>query len=112
MRSREDHARLANASDFLRCTLILAGTLSGCAAFSAPKPADAKITADVEQRLNQYRELLPPAMVYVQTLDGVVYLKGQVTTDIQRDTAISVAQATPGVRRVIETLTVTANFGR
>ena len=101
------------------CILILSSTLSGCAAFSEwgkcgydGCPADAKITADVEQRLNQYPDLAAPSAVYVQTVKGVVYLHGEVTTDIQRDTAMTVAQTTPGVRQVVDVLTVRATFGR
>jgi osmotically-inducible protein OsmY len=51
--------------------------------------------------------LEPPNQVYVQTLDGVVYLTGQVATDLQRDTAESAAHEATGVGRVINTIALT-----
>jgi len=65
---------------------------------------DAKITADVQAKLKERRELGAPNTVYVQTRDGVVYLTGQVTTDLQRDTAESIAGKVPGVVRVVNSI--------
>jgi osmotically-inducible protein OsmY len=45
--------------------------------------------------------------VYVQTLNRVVYLSGQVATELQRLTAESVAQGAPGVRRVVDNIALT-----
>jgi len=45
-----------------------------------------------------------PNLIYVQTLDGVVYLSGEVATDLQRETAASTALGVPGVRRVVDTI--------
>jgi osmotically-inducible protein OsmY len=42
----------------------------------------------------------------VQTLDHVVYLSGEVSTGLMRDTAETIAQKTPGVTRVEDTITV------
>ena len=50
--------------------------------------------------------------VYVQTIDGIVYLTGHVTTDMQRDKAELLAREAPGASRVVDTLTVTADAGR
>ncbi len=76
------------------CLIILTDTLTGCGAYSAYRkcgfagcPGDAKITAEVRALLNQHPVLGPPNQVYVQTLDGVVYLTGQVATDLQRESA-------------------------
>jgi osmotically-inducible protein OsmY len=95
----------------LAFVIILAGTLPGCAAYSAYRkcesrgcPGDARITAEVRALLNQHPTLRPPNQVYVQTLDGVVYLTGQVATDLQRDTAESAAHEATGVSRVINTI--------
>lgn len=71
--------------------------LSGC-------PDDAGITADVRTRLNQYPELEPPNLIYVQTLDHVVYLTGQVDTDTERLLAKSVALEAGGVTRVVNSI--------
>jgi len=43
----------------------------------------------------------------VQTLDGVVYLTGQVATDLQRDSAESATHEATGVSRVINTIALT-----
>jgi osmotically-inducible protein OsmY len=51
--------------------------------------------------------LQPPNQVYVQTLDGVVYLTGQVATDLQRDSAEAVAHETSGVSRIVNTIALT-----
>ncbi|HUL46900.1 MAG TPA: BON domain-containing protein [Steroidobacteraceae bacterium] len=72
---------------------------SGC-------PGDAGISAAVRARLYQHTELLAPNRVYVSTLDGIVYLSGEVATDMQRLDAEDIARATPGVTRVVSTITL------
>ena len=98
----------------LAFVIILAGTLPGCAAYRAYKkcgpsgcPGDGKITAEVLALLNQHPALAPPNQIYVQTLDRVVYLTGQVATDLQRETAESVAHEASGVSRVVNTIALT-----
>jgi osmotically-inducible protein OsmY len=87
---------------------ILAGSLGGCAVYRkcgfSGCPGDAKITTDVKALLEQYPELEPPNIVYVQTLDHVVYLTGQVNTDPERILAKSVALQVAGVTRVINSI--------
>jgi osmotically-inducible protein OsmY len=73
--------------------LILAGVLPGCATY---RPGDAKITANVQARLDQHPEL---GSISVRTQDNVVYLNGMVSTGLQRNIAESVAyQADDGVK--------------
>lgn len=91
----------------LAVILAIATAVAGCAATPCSSDsckADAKITADVQSRLKEYRELSAPNVVHVQTRDGVVYLSGQVATGLQRDTAESVAGKVPGVVRVVNTI--------
>jgi osmotically-inducible protein OsmY len=87
---------------------ILAGSLCGCAVYRkcgfTGCAGDAKITADVKALLDRYPELEPPNIVYVQTLDHVVYLTGQVNTDPERILAKSVALQVAGVTRVINSI--------
>ncbi len=95
----------------LACMLALALALEGCLSSSsqcttAECQADAKITAEVKSRLKEHRELGPPNAVYVQTRGGVVYLSGQVNTDLQRDTAEAVAAAVPGVDRIVNNISL------
>ena len=87
---------------------ILSGSLCACRAYEkcgiAGCPGDAQITADVEALLHQYPELEPPNLVYVQTLDHVVYLTGQVDTETERIMARSVALRAAGVKRVVNSI--------
>jgi len=87
---------------------ILTGSLCACAVYEkcgfTGCPGDARITADVEARFNQYTVLQPPNLVYVQTLDHVVYLTGQVNTDPERALAQAVAVQVPGVARVVNSI--------
>jgi osmotically-inducible protein OsmY len=90
------------------CTLPLPGCLSSsskCA--SAQCENDAKITAAVQAKLKEHTELAGPNMVYVQTRNGVVYLTGQVATDLQRETAESLAGQVGGVERVVNSIALT-----
>ena len=88
--------------------VILAGNLYACAAYRhcglAGCPGDARITAAVTAQFNHYPVLEPPNLVYVQTLDHVVYLTGQVNTDTERDLAQSVALHVAGVTRVVNSI--------
>jgi osmotically-inducible protein OsmY len=92
---------------------ILAASLFGCADFkpggTQNSSADAKITADVESRLNQMPELGPPSSVEVQTIDRVVYLNGLVDVGSQKRNAASVAMQVPGVTSVINDISVSHN---
>jgi osmotically-inducible protein OsmY len=92
---------------------ILLGTaalpLPGCVSSSPECTSeecrnDAKITADLKAKLKEHSELGGPNSVYVQTRDGVVYLTGQVTTDLQRETAENVARQVPGVVQVVNSI--------
>ena len=87
---------------------ILTGSLCGCAVYRKCGwngcAGDARITADVRARLNQYPELEPPNLIYVQTLDHVVYLTGQVNTDTERMLAKSVALEAAEVNRVVNSI--------
>jgi osmotically-inducible protein OsmY len=92
--------------------LVTLGTLlPGCAAYDAYRacglhgcPADRQVDAAVRALLAQHPALGPPNQIYVQTLQGVVYLSGQVATGLQRDTAVQVAAAAPGARRVVDSI--------
>jgi osmotically-inducible protein OsmY len=88
---------------------LLTGVLAGCAS-ECTTPAcvsDTKLSAAVQAQLSQHRELAPPNHVYVKSKNGVVYLTGQVATDVQRETAESAARATPGVTKVVNSIALT-----
>ena len=88
--------------------LTLAGTFPGCAVYRkcgfGGCSGDAKITAEVTELFRRYPELEPPNLIYVQTLDRVVYLTGQVNTETERDLAKSVAWEAAGVRQVVDSI--------
>jgi osmotically-inducible protein OsmY len=95
----------------LALVAIQAAALCGCATYHTYRkcgfdgcPGDASIAAEVRALLDQHRALGPPNQVYVQSLDRVVYLTGQVATDLQRSIADSTAREAPGVREVVDTI--------
>jgi osmotically-inducible protein OsmY len=90
---------------------LLTGVLAGCATSSeCTTPAcvsDTKLSAAVQAQLSQHPELAAPNQVYVKSKNGVVYLTGQVATDVQRQTAESAVRATPGVSKVVNSISLT-----
>ena len=95
----------------LATILILPGLLPGCAVERKCEadgcPGDAKITANVQALINQHPDVGPPNAVHVQTVDHVVYLSGDVSQGLMKQTAEDVARQTPGVTRVVNDIAVT-----
>jgi osmotically-inducible protein OsmY len=71
--------------------------LEGC-------PEDRRITAEVQSLIRRYPALQGVNTVRVQTLNHVVYLYGQVDTEVERSTALQVALSVLGVRRVVDSI--------
>jgi osmotically-inducible protein OsmY len=94
--------------------LLLVGALSGCATFgeavgkcdSAACSADARLTSDVQMRLEQNPEFGADT-VHVQAIDKVVYLNGTLSNGEQRADAELSALKTPGVTQVVNDIAVT-----
>ena len=88
--------------------LGVAIALSGCAVYSkcglSGCPGDAQISAEVRALINEHPALEAPNSVRVQTLDQVVYLYGQVDTELQRALAESLALQVAGVKRVVNSI--------
>jgi osmotically-inducible protein OsmY len=85
--------------------------LPGCAVYEtyekcgfAGCPDDQRITRDVQALFQQHPALEPPNLIAVHTLNHVVYLNGLVDTDLERQTAESVAAGAKGVRRVVNSI--------
>lgn len=98
----------------LSVAVVLGCAMGGCAEYGVVHKCgwhgcagDAQISAEVQALLDQHRELQPPNLIYVRTMDHVVYLSGQVATELQRDTADSVAMQATGVRRVVDIIGLT-----
>jgi|SRR5580658_1444469 osmotically-inducible protein OsmY len=69
-----------------------------------PCTGDQAITSEVETSFQRYAELAIPNAIRVQTRNQVVYLYGHVSTGLQRDEAVALAQRTPNVKRVIDSI--------
>lgn len=100
----------ARPAGLLALLIAATGCLEACATLETLHkcgsgcPGDAAMSAAVRARLYQHTEMLAPNKVYVSTLDGIVYLSGEVATDTQRLDAEDIARATPGVTRVVNTI--------
>lgn len=94
----------------LPLAFTLIGVLQGCADLRQSTPenrsADARITADVQTRLDKAADLGPPGSVRVQTRDQVVYLNGVVDVGLEKGVAESVASQTPGVEQIVDSIAV------
>ena len=86
------------------------GLLAGCAAERkcglAGCPGDAQITANVQTQLNRHPDLEGISSINVQTLDHVVYLSGEVSEGLMKETAETIARKTPGVTWVENEISV------
>ena len=67
---------------------------------------DATITTKVQTSLDRHSDLGAPSSISVQTRAGVVYLYGEVSTGLERESAESLAEKTPGVVRVVDSIFV------
>ncbi len=105
----------ARPAGLLALLIAIMASVAGCAMLDTWRkcgtgcPGDAAISAAVRARLDQHTELLAPNRVYVKSLDGVVYLSGEVVTDTQRLDAVDIARATPGVARVVDLISLEFN---
>ena len=90
--------------------ICLAASLAGCAPFGMcglhECPADAKISAEVRTLLAQSPALGAPDLISVQTIQGVVYLRGLVSTPYQIEEAGSIAERAAAVTNVQNLLAI------
>jgi osmotically-inducible protein OsmY len=88
--------------------IVLFAAISACATYKKCGfngcAGDAQITADVQALIGKYPSLEAPNIVRIQTVDHVVYLYGQVDTDLQRLMAQEIALSVTGVRRVVNSI--------
>ena len=93
-------------------SMILGATpvMRGCTSFgkcdSEACAGDARITADVQSRMNEMQDFGPPGSIHVQTIDRVVFLNGEVVGGLSKRLAESVATQAPGVLRVVNAIDV------
>ncbi len=83
-----------------------ASASAGCAALGncgfGGCPGDTELDAQVWAALERHPAAQPPNLIRVQTLNHVVYLRGQVDTDSERLTLEQAARGVPGVARVVD----------
>jgi osmotically-inducible protein OsmY len=92
--------------------LMLGTALSACADFKcAPEycVSDAKITADVRGVLGAHPEFGAPGTLRVQTINGIVYLNGQVNSDMERQSAEALTRQVANVKDVVNSLNPRSN---
>jgi osmotically-inducible protein OsmY len=100
---------LASSSSSALCVaVVLTGALSGCAAYLkcgyAGCPGDAEITSEVVELIQQHPALDAPNSVRVHTTDHVVYLYGEVNTEVERSEAETLARQVADVRKVVDSI--------
>jgi osmotically-inducible protein OsmY len=90
--------------------LLLPGLFAGCVAETkcgrTGCTGDAQITTNVQTQLSRHSDLEGVSSINVQTLDHVVYLSGEVSDGLMSETAESIAEKTPGVARVVNSIAV------
>lgn len=90
--------------------VALTSSLDACATYDkcagSDCPGDGRITRELRLRLTQYPSLEAPNSVRVQTSNHVVYLYGQVNTELERAIAEEVALSITGVTRVVDSISL------
>jgi osmotically-inducible protein OsmY len=83
---------------------VLVGEVAGCASVGTCGfggcPDDSKLNAAVWATLKSHPAAQPPNLVHVQTLNHVVFLRGQVDTDTERLSLEEAARGVAGVKCV------------
>ncbi len=91
---------------------LLCGILPACSLLEPCRSAacadDARISSDVQAQLRA-RPALRANRIDVQTIDHVVYLSGQVDSDLESRQAEAIASDVPDVKRVVNMITVLGN---
>jgi osmotically-inducible protein OsmY len=91
---------------------LLALSLLGCAAPRCGANAcrnDARIAAEVRAQFAQHTALEAPNHIDIQVIDGVVYLRGLVSTPYQQALAAALAGQAHGVVRVVNDVALDNN---
>lgn len=95
------------------CLALVTPVTLGASACATTQPMteqtnDSVITGRVGRRLTADPDVQRYA-IDVDTLDGVVYLRGKVDSDAMKTSAEKIAESTDGVRKVVNELVVDAN---
>jgi osmotically-inducible protein OsmY len=86
--------------------VLLAAASTGAVAKETAVSGDAQLKANVVESLDRHAELRAPNLISVETRGGVVYLNGEVSAGQQSEAAQTVAERTPGVARVVNSISI------
>jgi osmotically-inducible protein OsmY len=90
--------------------MLLIGALGGCATYEKCGlegcASDRQISAQVRSLLDAHPELGPPGSITVETLNGVVYLDGEVVGGLEKHGVESIVRQASGVKRVVNGISV------
>jgi osmotically-inducible protein OsmY len=102
-----------NRFSSLALAVALTAALCGCQSFekcdTEACTRDAQINTEVHAQISAHREFGAPAAIRVQTKSGVVYLNGEVDTDLTRNSVEAVARQVANVRDVVNNIDVRGN---
>ena len=95
-------------------SLLIEPTKFAAGGETTASPADVSVTSDVLGRLGkaQTEGRLRNFEIDISTVDGEVWTRGYVATPEQKQLVLGTIQRTPGVRKVIDDVTVTGNVRR
>jgi osmotically-inducible protein OsmY len=90
--------------------IVLMSALGGCATYERCGlegcASDRDVSARVEALLNKHPELGPPGSISAQTLNGVVYLDGEVVGGLKKRSVESIVRQVSGVKRIVNGIAV------
>ena len=90
---------------------LLCGALISCAVTQQCRVVrcadDSQTTANIQALFDQRSEFKPPNFVYVKTVNHVVYLTGQVNTDLVRENAESIVRENADATRIVNSIALT-----
>ncbi len=92
-------------------TIMLGAALTGCATYDKCGfrgcPGDAVMLQAVKAEFAQHPSLGPPTQITIKVVNKVVYLYGQVDTDLERRMAEDIAYKVDGVDKVVNSISLT-----
>ena len=109
----EKSMNIASLAHLWCACFVAIGALGGCATIEKCGvegcASDRKVTAKVEALLNAHPEFGPPGTITVETLNGVVYLDGELDDGLDREDVQSIVRRVAGVKKIVNNVSVDNN---
>src|SRR5690606_33119504 len=90
--------------------LVAGATIGGVVIYEGRNPttlkSDNDITYNAQQKILADKELNEKTRITLASYDGVVLLVGQAPTEEMRDRAAAITNATPGIKRLYNEITI------